>query len=694
MPLDKTLVYLGVSPNKLQKRMKKHVTEITYKSIEQSLNKDYKRSIAEFIWNGFDANATQVMINYEANPLGFITSLSIADNGSGIEMETLEKTFGKFLDSQKAVSNNYSGIVKGKKGKGRFSFVNFCTQAIWRTTFKKGDDYLSYDILLIKENLPFYNTDNNKVSKIRKTETVVEFFNFFNLKSDHLEAPEFFEYLTAEFGWYLFLNKEHGCSLTVNGRNIDYRDIIEDNVIDHFVSGEHNFKIDFIKWKRNIGDKYYHYFLNSELKIVDRQHTSFNNKTQDFHHSVYVSSLYFNQFLPSDSDDEAPTFTEFGKTKNDPIYKALIIYLNKLISSQEKNFIREKKAQQLIVRYKQRKIFPEFRNNVYDQIREKDLELVVKEMYCLNPKIFQNLKEQQSKTIVGFLNLLLDSEQRDNILTILESLVELSDEERLRFAEILKDTKITHITALINELKSRFNTVGVLKKLVFELEKFTNERDHIQKVVENNYWLFGEQYHLVSADVNLETTLNNYLSFMEGKKKNKAVLSSKEKLKRPDVFIARKRQTEEIINDEFGIEENIIVELKRPSVVIGKEQYDQIEAYIRLIIDEPQFNSKLRKWRLILVGKSVDKWIQDRYDSQSNKGKKFLVEGIRNYEIYAYTWDDLFKIFDIRHKHLIDNLEFKEAILEHLQDSTAEKDLPDILVKPTIKNLENKHKSN
>ena len=106
------------------------------------------------------------------------------------------------------------------------------------------------------------------------------------------------------------------------------------------------------------------------------------------------------------------------------------------------------------------------------------------------------------------------------------------------------------------------------------------------------------------------------------------------------------------------IEENIIVELKRPSVVIGKKQYDQIEEYIRIIIKEPRFSSETRTWKLILVGKSVDEWITDKYESQKGKGKKFLVESVKNYEIYALKWDDLFRTFDIKHKHLINKLEF------------------------------------
>ncbi len=657
----------------------KHTTKITYKSIEQTLSKDYKKNLSEYIWNGFDANAKNISIIFEANELGYLNYLAIADDGNGVDINNIDKTFGQFLDSQKQYSNVDGGIIKGKKGKGRFAFINFCNQAKWLTTFRNGDNNLSYEIFLNKETLPSFETLNNSSSKTKQTGTKVEFINISNLSSEHLESDDFINFLSAEYGWFLFLNQKKNYTLNVNGSYIDYNDVIEETILDEFKYDDITFNITFIKWKRNIGDKYYYYFLNNDLKIVDRKHTSFNNKTEDFHHSVYINSIYFDNFLPLSKDDENSTFKEFGNSKNDPVFKALIKHLNDLVSQQEKVFIREKKAEKLIEDFKRKSIFPKFKNNSYDKIREQDLELVIKEIYCINPNIFQGLKDQQSKTIVGFLNLLLDSEQREHILSILENLIELTDEERLEFSKILEDTKVSHITALINQLKNRYNTVSILKKLVFDLEEFTNERDHIQKIIENNYWLFGEQYHLVSADVNFETILNNYLSFIESEKKEKTFLNSKNRLKRPDIFIARKTQSNEIINDELSVEENIIVELKRPSVIIGKKQYDQVEEYIRFIISEPDFNSELRKWKIILVGKNVDEWIQDKYDSQKNKGKKFLVESIKNYEIYAYKWDDLFKIFDIKHKHLIDNLEFKDTIIENLLENNELDELPTIL---------------
>ena len=44
-----------------------------------------------------------------------------------------------------------------------------------------------------------------------------------------------------------------------------------------------------------------------------------------------------------------------------------------------------------------------------------------------------------------------------------------------------------------------------------------------------------------------------------------------------------------------------MVELKRPSVSIGKEQYRQIEDYLEFILNEYQFNSQTRRWKFYAI---------------------------------------------------------------------------------------------
>ena len=106
----------------------KHV-EISSEAIRKALNK-YRpeQAIAEFIWNGFDAKATRVEINYKErhNSLGLIESICIEDNGEGIIHEELDLKFKKFNESQKAKKKKRSyDLTKGKNGRIR-SKANVC----------------------------------------------------------------------------------------------------------------------------------------------------------------------------------------------------------------------------------------------------------------------------------------------------------------------------------------------------------------------------------------------------------------------------------------------------------------------------------------------------------------------------------------------------------------------------------------
>nr|WP_321355571.1 ATP-binding protein [uncultured Draconibacterium sp.] len=648
--------------------MEQHKTKITSKSIAQSgLPTDYRKAIAEYIWNGFDAKATQIDLKYDSNETGYIFNFSISDNGEGICIDNIDETFGHFLDSNKQTTYDNDGFVKGKMGKGRFSFSVFSNKAIWQTRFLNSEnEILQYDILISKSSQDTFGIDNKTKSNLNQTGTTVTFEDFHSLTSDLLDTNKFDNYLASEFGWFLFLNKEKDYCITVNGRKIDYWDIIDDFDEFDLELGAFNFKVSFLRWKHKIGDKYYYYLLNDELKEVYRKHTSFNNKAIDFHHSVYVESEFFNEFTYTKV--EAPVLGHTGKNQSAIEYKQLIRKLNSFVFEKEKQFIREQQAEKLVSRYYSKNIFPKFRNNTYEKYRKKDLETVVKELYCVQPKIFQGLKDTQSKTLVGFLNLLLDTDQREHVLEIIENVIKLSDEERELLAKSLRKTNFSKITKLIGLLENRFQVVEIIKSLVFDLEKFATERDHIQKVVENNYWLFGEQYHLASADENFEIALNNYLAHIERGDKIPEKINDKKKLKRPDIFLCRQIEVSDPNTNEYNIEENIIVELKRPKIVIGKEQYSQIEDYMNFIRNEPRFNSQLRKWKFILIGKEVDDYIVGKYESHKSKGKRYLVESIRNYEIYAMTWDDIFKIFESRHKHLIDKLEFRSSVIEELKE--------------------------
>lgn len=347
--------------------------------------------------------------------------------------------------------------------------------------------------------------------------------------------------------------------------------------------------------------------------------------------------------------------------QSDDIYKKLIKRLKEYLAKKEKDFIKKVGANELIVQYERDGILPTFSDDRYGKSRKKDLIGAIQGIYTVQPKIFQKLTTEQRKTMVGFLNLLLDSNERSNVINIIEGVVRLSPEEREELNATLRATTLSRINSSINLIRNRLIVIEGLKELVYDFEKFTTERDHIQKIIEENYWLFGEQYNLVSADIPFTSALMKYTYLLDGASKM-GEFTLEDARKRPDIFMSRSQKLPGYAYSSF-LEENIIVELKRPSVVIGKEQLRQIEDYRDIILNEPHFQSHQRKWTFIVVGKEVDNYIKGEYQTFSDKNRAMLVHYKDNFEIYAMTWDDVFLTFEHREKFMLEKLQFDRQVI-------------------------------
>ena len=667
----------------------KNKTNISDNSIDSAgLPKDYKLALAELIWNGFDAKATEVHIRFETNAIDSLSLLTISDNGEGIDYESLKETFGAFLDSRKKNIPQRSSYNRGKKGKGRFAFAAFAHSARWHTVYKRDGKYLEYDILIRSNKKNEYDDENKRISRKRATGTDLILSELHGISAYSFSSEDFLSFLAKEFGWFLFLNRQHHFALKVNDVPLDYAYLIVENDARElkvkYREREAVFTLTYIRWKENIGDKYYYYFLNEERKERAKLLTSHNNNAVAFHHSLFIESSFFDNFQLQEDD---PNTTLFGNNHNDPLFKKLMKELAAYLETKHKNFIRETSAFSLLSKFEKEGVLPEFATNGYDQQRKKELIGVVKELYCIQPRIFKGLKREQEQTLLGFLNLLLDTDERENIIAIIENVVRLTATEKQDLKNVLQKTSLSRITNAVKLIENRYKVVTLLQALVFDLSQFTNERDHIQQVIAENYWLFGEQYHLVSADEHFQTLLSRYLNLVDGTVPEKQELSYDWK-KRPDIFLCRKRNVPDPADQEYELEQNIMVELKRPSVTITKQEFRQIDDYLDFILKNEQFNSQLRTWKFYVVSNKVDAYIHKQYEAFRDKGKRFLVQQAGNYEIYALTWADLFRTFEIRHNYLLDKLDFDRQAIEEelaLKGIQFRKNTPDKLVKSILK---------
>lgn len=652
--------------------MTKRKVNITNNSISNTVTKDVNKAICEYLWNGFDANASQLSIRYTKNAFN-ITSLEIQDNGEGIDRSSLQETFGCFQDFQKLHTYQWSSQVKGKKGKGRYSFNCFASKADWVTVYKdKESHYIRHKITIKKGDNQNYddNEQETKSSSVKRTGTTVSFSDI-NLPSDFFDSEVFLDYLKKEFAVFLFLNKAQFKEILINGEKLDYEDVIEDSdnkVIQ--IEGDRTtfyFNVTYIRWKEKMKENYSMYFLDSSQTEKYERTTTFNNKDTKFHHSLYISSDYFNHFADN-ATGEKNLFGADNTSPKDKVFKTLVKQLKRFLEEKQKKYVAEVASKKLLAKYQYKGIIRQPQND-YDKILVEDLKKTISAMYEVQPKIFTNLQDDQAKTLVGVVELLLQTDKREDLISIMESVVKLSDDERHNLASVLKTTDLARITDTIRLIQNRIRTISALKVAV-KPENGMNEVDDLQKLVEQSFWIFGEEYNIVTqAEPDFNQALMEYLDKLydtvPGTSKSNY---SKDKIEHPDVnkemdlFAFRQ-------NVQNSIIDNIVVELKHPKVKLGEKELSQVKTYMNVIMSDSRFNASNMRWKFYLVGNDFDSsnYIHNEMRNAINWGKKNLVCHVDNngiqYEIFVLKWSELFADFEIRHNFLLKKLEMKREEL-------------------------------
>lgn len=637
---------------------------------------DFSEVISQYIWNGFEAGATEVSIDFgNSSDLGTIFNFSITDNGTGISYDKLDQNFGFFLDSTKVRSKN-SSLIHGGKGKGRLSFQLFAGKAEWHTTFKDSEGLLKdYTITITKGAKDDYDPTDPADSTKKKTGTTVEFKAVENITTHSFEDGSLEHALKLQFGWFLHLNKDKKFKLLINGKELDYKSIIRESkhAVKQFKDEDDNdksysFTIDYIRWSEKIKEKNYYYFLNSNQEEMFKEYTSFNNTAggaHGFYHGVYITSSFFDKFDPGeDENPSSQTNLLATQCKSNSAYKALLAFLKDDLLKKRKEFYKES-AHKAWQGFEDRKTIPQYRDNEIESIRKDSLKQVVESLYTIEPAIFVGLKPEQEKTMLGLMDIVLDTDEKDDVIKIVDSVVnDLTPEQRKEFAETLEKIKLSNVVEVLKLVVSRQKVIEGLRKLVFELTKFTNERDHVQQAVQSNTWLFGEEFGAVTFDKTFEESLKQYTYILDGKKSAEE-LKDDEKNRRMDIFMTRQRLVNDpVYSNTTQLEENIIIELKRPNVTLGKVQMRQVEDYRDIIKKSPQFHSQMKLWKFFLVGNAIDDDIKAAYKTSEIRSKRFLVDWQEDFEIYVMTWADIFDMYRIRNDFLLNKLDADKSAIK------------------------------
>lgn len=617
------------------------------------------QAISELVWNGFDASATTVKIDIMENEAHGTELITVLDDGVGIKFRKPHENFRRFNDSLKKDSYD----THGSQGRGRLAFSKIGSSATWYTRHEGEDAKISVESSnlsdIIGVTIPPEIT--HALLSPYSQGTCVEIRGF--QKALPVEDALLNDF-RREFGGHLVLLPHK--SLTLNGKIVTPQ---SHSVYTHAITVEdQNFSIELIRWHNRPGsEKSFINFVSSTLKILHKQLSNLNNKPGYFT-SVYVKSELFERYSVSDQTLSEP-FSNFFQTKT---YRALTKALNEFLRDNYSEFLVQQ-AEEEVNRYEQDGDFPNYEDldSTESAWRLNHVKGIVKSVIIRDPTVLMRSSKRQRRLIIRLLDKLSVSNENSGMLEVLESVLSLDAGSMRQFALQLNKTKLNNIIETIEVLQNREHAIAQLKEVINIHYKDVKETPDLQKVIENNTWLFGPSYDILGAEEDSFTKISKSLraevtGVVDIEETDLEIGVDLVGAKRQvDLFLARKKPLFDSRGRKYF--RCVIIEIKRPGVSLNNKHIQQLDEYAAILSTHPIFNSELVKFELILVGRNISNkgsLIHSRCRSMQVHGEPGLITSDDKIKAYVKTWATIFDEFELTNDYLLEKLKTQRADLD------------------------------
>ena len=347
-------------------------------------------------------------------------------------------------------------------------------------------------------------------------------------------------------------------------------------------------------------------------------------------------SVSFTAYLKSDHITELNRQGTLGLGELETSLKAPIEEATKHI----KDYLIRRKIEQSsdqLAKWKNENVYP-YKNDVtgHVEVAEKQmfdfLALNINELVPEFDKSTLQLKKLQLSLLKQIV-----STQPSDLHTILTEVLSLSEQKQKDFAELLKDASLSAIISTTKVITDRLKFLAGIEEIIFnpELKKALKERSQLHKIIEDNTWIFGEQFSLSVSDQSLTQVLRKHLD-------NQGIeIVTDTPVKRLDdsVGIVDLMLTRNIARNHPTEREHLVVELKAPKVKIGQKEINQIESYAFAVADDERFNTIDTNWHFWIISNELDSYAKHRLSNEKlDRGILHSASGIT---IWVKTWGEL-----------------------------------------------------
>ena len=219
----------------------------------------------------------------------------------------------------------------------------------------------------------------------------------------------------------------------------------------------------------------------------------------------------------------------------------------------------------------------------------------------------------------------------EELQIIMNEVLGLPKRKQEELAELLREASLSSIISAAKIVADRLKFLAGLEQILFDtdMKARLKERSQLHKIIEDNTWLFGEEYNLLVSDRGLTAVLH----------KHRKILGDDVVIDRPVRHVSQERGIVDLMlsrtlrqhrADEL---EHLVVELKRPKVKIGHEEITQVEKYAISVANDERFRTVNGvKWTFWAISDDVDQYAVYRMDERG------VISSKDNVSVGIKTW--------------------------------------------------------
>jgi hypothetical protein len=601
-------------------------------------------AISELIWNSLDADSSIINIDYRKNILDGIETLSITDNGLGIDYSKAQEVFGRLGGSEKKnKSTSPSGRqYHGKEGKGRYKALALGDLVTFTSTFRNIDASKEFSITIDRNNLT--HSEFSDLKTLSKNNDRTGFKVFIQNVNQEIatQAVDISSRKDLEQKFASYWISYSDFSIFFNGNKLEFDSLIKDSAETEFLIEKNDLSFRFIvkviEWNFDIKKKTY----LCNLKGIPFKELNLGIRST-LPVSIFIQSIYIEN-LHRDNKIDLEEFDDYLQNALFEARKFARDYLRKRMHLYSGEFIENLKSKGLYP-------YVDKADNIIEESKRQVFDIVALQVHEFLP----DFETQDDKSKKFTLSLIKEALEKDStsLQRILTEVIELPIEKREELIEILEATSLSNIIDTMTEIKNRLKFIYGLEELIYNknLNNHVLERKHLHKILVNETWLFGDEYTYGVDDVSLKNVLKEYLKYL-GRDDFEEVIDSESNSNLqiiPDVCLWK-----QFPQGMPGHKTNLIIELKKPKLDAGVEELMQIKLYAARICQDKRFPKEKTKWKFLLITKDIKSDIQSELEQTDRKYGHVIATEV--YDVYVLTWGHILNDAKTRYEFIKEKL--------------------------------------